>query len=128
MSRAAAAGAVYFALIFAAGFALGTLRVLLIAPRLGETAAVALEIPVMLGLCWLAAGAALARLPVAPRRLPRLAMGGTALALLLAAELGLSLFAFGRDLAGHLGHYATWPGALGLAGQLAAAGLPALRR
>ncbi|HVS16996.1 MAG TPA: hypothetical protein VMT18_00245 [Planctomycetota bacterium] len=36
MKRVLLAGAPHFALVFAAGFALGTLRVLVLAPRLGE--------------------------------------------------------------------------------------------
>jgi hypothetical protein len=38
--------------VFFVGFILGTVRVLLIAPRLGETAAVLLETPVMLVASW----------------------------------------------------------------------------
>ncbi|TCP43118.1 hypothetical protein [Rhodovulum marinum] len=128
MARALAAGLAYVALVFAAGFALGTLRTLLVAPRVGETIAVILELPVMLALCWLAAGAVIARLALAPTLPARLTMGGVAFALLMGAELGVSILAFGRDLSGHLAHYATGPGALGLAGQLVFAAIPALRR
>lgn len=44
MKRAIAAGAVYFLLIFLVGMALGTVRILLIEPRLGPVPSVLLEI------------------------------------------------------------------------------------
>jgi hypothetical protein len=52
------AGALYALLVFLIGFILGTIRVLLIAPRLGETIAVLLETPVILGASfgWCAGG------------------------------------------------------------------------
>ena len=43
MTRAIAAAVVYFALAFAAGFVLGTVRVMLVGPRIGEIAAVLIE-------------------------------------------------------------------------------------
>ena len=42
MRRAVPAGAVYFLLVFLAGFVLGTFRVLVVLPRIGELAAVLL--------------------------------------------------------------------------------------
>lgn len=50
------AGAIYFAAAFALGFVLGTIRVLWLAPHVGETAAVLAEQPVMLTVSWFAAG------------------------------------------------------------------------
>ena len=118
--------AAYFALVFAAGSALGTLRTLVLVPQLGELRAVVLELPVMLIIGWRAAGYVLRRWPL--RRLgEQLAMGGLAFAMLLLAELALSLFAFDRSLAEHLAHYAGRPGAVGLAGQVAFGLFPALR-
>ena len=118
------AAALYFAIVFAAGFGLGTLRVFVIAPALGEGAAVALELPVMLALSWLACRQVLLRIPVAPSPAPRLAMGGLAFALLMAAELVLSVAAFGRTVADHIAAYQTAPALLGLAGQIAFALFP----
>ena len=46
--RTAVAGFVYFVLVFGAGFALGPIRMLWLAPRVGERAAELLEAPVML--------------------------------------------------------------------------------
>ncbi|HET6468556.1 MAG TPA: hypothetical protein VFG43_09290 [Geminicoccaceae bacterium] len=126
MRAALQAGAAYFAVVFAAGFALGTLRVLVLVPRLGE-AAVLLELPVMLALSWLACGRLLRRFAVPGGLRPRLLMAGTAFALLMAAELGLSALAFGRSVAQHVALWGTWPGALGLAAQLAFASFPLVR-
>jgi len=89
--RVARAGLLYFALAFGAGFVLGTLRTILLVPRVGDRSAELLELPVMLGICWLAAGWVTGRLAVPPRAAPRLAMGAIAGALLLTAEFALVL-------------------------------------
>lgn len=118
------AAAVYFGVVFAAAFALGVLRVLVLAPALGPLAAVAVEVPVVLALSWEVAGRVLRRWPLA---LPgRVAMGGLAFALLMGAEAGLAL-APGQTLAGFVAAMATPAGAVGLAGQIGFAILPALR-
>lgn len=85
------AGALYFALVFGAGFALGTLRVLLVVPRLGARTAELIEAPVMLAVTFLAARWTVHRLAVPPAWTWRLAVGGIALGLLLAAEFALVL-------------------------------------
>lgn len=121
-----AAALAYWALVFAAGFALGTARVLLLAPRLGETGAVALELPVMLALSWLAARAVLRRRPLPPGT-PRLAMGGLAFVFLMGAEAALGILAFGQPPAAWAAALATPPGTLGLAGQTAFALIPWLQ-
>jgi len=70
----------------------------------------------------------LGRVALSAGRGYRLAMGGVALVLLLGAELGLSVLAFGRTIAEHLASYGSPAGALGLAGQVAFALFPLLRR
>jgi hypothetical protein len=127
MGAALRAVVAYFAIVFAAGFALGTLRVLTLAPHLGETGAVLIELPVMLAVSWLACGAVLARWRVPPGWRHRLATGGVAFALLMAAELGVSVLAFSRSVAEHLATYRTWGAALGLAAQVAFAAMPLVR-
>ena len=85
----------YFALVFGAGFVLGTLRVLWLAPTLGVRTAELIEMPVMLTVVYLAARHTVRRRPGAGR-LRLLLVGLIALALLLLAELGV-LLAQGLD-------------------------------
>ncbi len=115
---AATAGLAYAAIAFAAGFALGVLRVTLIAPRLGETAAVLTELPIMLMLSWLACRWIIARWNVPATLSARATMGGLALALLLAADTMLGTLGLGRTLAEHLASYQNLPERLGLAAQV----------
>lgn len=116
MTRAITAGARYFLVVFALGFALGTLRTLFVAPRFGETTAVLLELPVMLAAAWLVCGYLLRRRALGPAE--RAVMGAVAFALLMLAEAALSLLLFHRSLAGHLALYTETPQLLGLAGQV----------
>jgi hypothetical protein len=105
-ARIAAAGAAYFALAFVAGFALGTIRVLAVVPRVGERAAELLEAPLMLAVVVAAARFVVRRfVPGAPTA-ARIAVGLLGVVLLLAVEFtvvltlrGLSLTEYfaGRD-------------------------------
>lgn len=126
MAAALKAGIAYFAIVFAAGFALGVLRVLAVAPRVGELGAVAIELPVILALSWLVCVWATRRFSVAAATGTRLVMGGVAFALLMAGEIGLSML-MGRSLAQHLAVYRTANGQLGLAAQVAFAAFPLLQ-
>lgn len=54
MSRGLLAGGALALLLLAAGPLLGTLRIFVLAPRLGPDAALALELPVMLAIAWVA--------------------------------------------------------------------------
>ena len=120
------AAIVYFSLVFAAGFVLGTIRVLLIAPLWGELPAILFESPIMLFVSWLACGSSI-RVFGVRGRCAGLAMGAATFALLMAAELALSLLAFGRSPAEYLGAYGALAGAVGLTGQLAFGFIPVLR-
>ncbi|MFN3937371.1 MAG: hypothetical protein ACK4KW_07305 [Gemmobacter sp.] len=119
-------GALYFAGVLAVGVVLGTLRTLVLVPRLGEFGAVAAELPVILLAAWAICG----RL-VRGRGLSQgqaLGMGAVAFALLMLAEAALSAVLAGRTLTGHLALYHEAPHLLGLAGQIAFAVFPLLRR
>ena len=125
--RGAAAGAVYFLVLFLAGFALGTMRVLLVAPRLGEANAVLLELPLMLAASWLVCRYLVRRMGVAADLMPRLLMGLTGFALLMLAEIALGLFGFGRSLDMQLDALGQPAGLIGLAGQIAFGAIPLLQ-
>lgn len=83
--------AVYFALVFGAGFILGACRVLWVVPRLGTRTAELVESPLMLLATVLAAGWVNRRFLVGARPTARLGIGLIALALLLTAEAGLGI-------------------------------------
>jgi len=100
--QVARAGLAYFALVFGAGFVLGPLRILFLVPRVGERAAELLELPVMVGLSWLAARWVTRRLAVPSSTGARLGMGTLAGALLLGAEFALVLPLRGLTLAEYL--------------------------
>jgi hypothetical protein len=128
MTRIINAALAYFVTVFALGFALGALRVLVIIPRIGETAAVLLELPVMLAASWVAAGWCVRYFAV-PLHIPaRLAMGVLAFALVMVAELALAVLLFGQSPAQHVAAYRHFAGVAGLAAQLVYALFPVLRR
>jgi hypothetical protein len=87
----------YFAIVFSAGFVLGTLRVLIVVPRLGTRAAELIELPVMLAVTIISARWIVQR-PWVGSPAGRLAMGSAALALLLAAEFSLVLWLRGLTI------------------------------
>jgi hypothetical protein len=127
MKRSFAAGSVYFAIIFALGFVLGSIRVLVTGPKLGGVAAVLLEIPIMLATSWFVARWCIALFSVRRGGTERLAMGSLAFSLLMLAELSLSTMLFGRTVSEHFATYAHVVGLIGLTGQLAFALIPFLQ-
>jgi hypothetical protein len=75
MGRPIIAGLVYFGCVFAAGFVLGVLRTLFVVPRLGETFAVAMELPIILVVAWIACRGLTNHFVVPSRFVPRAVMG-----------------------------------------------------
>lgn len=118
------AGTAYFAIVFGAGFLLGTLRILVVAPKLGESVAVTLELPIMLALSWVACRWVTARFDVPEKWTIRLSMGVYAFAVLMLAEPGISILMLGRSVTEHLERYAELPALLGLAAQVLFAFFP----
>ena len=113
--------------MFAAGFALGTVRVLLLVPQLGELLAGLAELPVMLGISWIACAKVIARFQVPRRIRPRLTMGAIAFGLLMLAEVILSLTLFGRSTNDFAEGLTTPHGMIGLGGQVLFGLMPAMR-
>ncbi|OAE99916.1 hypothetical protein AYJ54_32020 [Bradyrhizobium centrolobii] len=116
--------AAYFAIVFAAGFALGVLRVLVLLPSLGETVAVLLEMPVILTSAWLACRWIITRFGVPKKGTAGLIMGGLAFALLMTAEFLLATLGLERTVSEQLIRYGRVPELRGLAGQLLFAAFP----
>jgi hypothetical protein len=85
------AGVLYFALVFGAGFVLGPIRILWLAPHVGTRLAELMEAPVMLVVIIFAARWTTARLAVSATPSGRLGVGLIALGLLLIAEFTLVL-------------------------------------
>jgi hypothetical protein len=92
------AGVLYFAIVFGAGFVLGPIRILWVAPRFGTRMAELMETPIMFVVTIAAAWWIVRRLavPFTPSR--RLGMGFIALGLLLVAEFTLVLWLRGLSI------------------------------
>jgi hypothetical protein len=85
------AGVLYFALVFAAGFVLGLIRILWVVPRFGTRTAELMETPIMLAVIIFAARWIVRGLAMPPTPSKRLGVGFVALGLLLVAEFTLVL-------------------------------------
>jgi len=92
------AGALYFALVFGAGFVLGTIRTLWVVPRVGARTAELMEMPIMFAVTILAARWTVLRLSVPSMWSARLEMGCIALVLMLIAEFGFVLWIRGLSI------------------------------
>lgn len=119
---------VYFVLSFAAAFALGAMRGLVVAPRVGPFWAVVIEAPLIMTACWLACGFAIRRFHPIASLADRAAIGGLWLALLLAGEIGVGLFVRRLSVTDTLTSLATPSGVSGLAALMVCALFPLVRR
>ncbi len=124
MTRGLISGTIYCLIVFAAGFALGTLRVLLVAPRIGADAAVLTELPIMLAAAYFICGQVVRRLHVAPDLAVRRAMVFWFLFWLLLLEILIGAMLFGWTITQQWSALATPVGFLGLSAQIFAALLP----
>lgn len=126
MTRALLAAMVYFLLVFAAGFALGAVRVMLVVPRLGVFAATLIEIPMVLAVAFLACRWLIDHWQVPPQPALRWAMAAWFLALLALGEWQLGILLFDRSAAQQWAMLASPAGLAGLSAQLLAALLPVI--
>ena len=118
MAAALRAGFVYFTLIFAAGFILGTLRVSFILPRFGATVAVLIELPVILAICWFSAKWIVEKLAVPAVAADRLVMGVLAFVCLISAETIFATLGVEQMLIGNLRTLTTPQGVIGVVSQM----------
>lgn len=86
------ADVVYFALVFGAGFVLGTIRVLWLVPQVGTRIAELLEAPIMFGVIILSARWVTRHFSVPTTASSRLGMGGIALAPILLLDFTVVLW------------------------------------
>ena len=117
----------YFALVMGAGFLLGSVRVLLVVPRLGERWAELAEMPIMATVIFVAAGYILRRYPEVQTRGRALVVGFTALALSVSAELVLAVVLQSQSLAEYLASRDKLSGSVYLVLLVAFALMPRLR-
>jgi hypothetical protein len=119
-------GIAYFALVFALGFLLGTVRTLFVqyVPGAGRLLGVLIELPVMIGAAWFLCRTIIRHFAVAATVVARAVMGGLAFVLLLLAELAVGALLFGRSPGEHFALYRDASYALGLVAQMAFALMP----
>jgi hypothetical protein len=122
----AAAGAAWFAVMFALGFLLGPLREVVLAPRFGPVVAILIEAVPMVAAMVLLAPWVARRFRVPRDAGSRLVMGGLGLLLLVAAETGLDALLRGRVMWAE--RFTTPDGLIGLALLLLFGVMPLLRR
>jgi hypothetical protein len=96
------AGTLYFALVFGAGFVLGTIRTLCIVPRLGTRTAELMEAPIMFAITVLASRWVVRRLAMGAAFSGRIAVGLMALGLLLLTEFTVMRWLSGLTIAEYL--------------------------
>lgn len=121
--RIASAAIVYWAMVFALRFVLGTVRVLWVIPLVGLMPATLLELPIILAASWLAAGWLVRRFGIAGGG-EALAVGALAFAILMAAECALAGVLTGQTPAQWLADLRQPHALLGLAGQVVFALMP----
>ena len=127
MNRAIKAGVTYALIVFLFGFALGAFRIFLVIPRIGETAAVSLEAPLILTASWFACRWCIDRLNVRRMLLVRSLMGIVAFAMLMTLEIGVSVIVFGRSVSEYAASYGSTAGEVGVLAQIAFAVLPVIQ-
>lgn len=121
--RIASAAIVYWAMVFALGFVLGTIRVTWVIPVVGLLPATIIELPIILSASWFAAGWLVRRFRIVSAE-EALAVGALAFAILMAAECALAVTLMGQSPAQWLTGLATPHALLGLAGQAVLALMP----
>jgi hypothetical protein len=121
------AGATYFVVVFLVAFMLGIIRVLVLAPRLGEVVSVSTEAPLILAVSWFASRWATAKFSLTNEVSSRLAMGAVAFALLMIVELAVSTLAFGKPIEDYFTAFWSPQGAIGLGTQLIFALVPLMQ-
>lgn len=122
------AAAVYFGMVFGAGFLLGAVRVPFLVPRLGERIAELAEMPLMFAAIYFAAGYLVRRYGASIASFGWVLVGAMSLTMLVAAELLLAIAIAGRSLGEYLASRDPISGSVYLGMLLVFAAMPWLRR
>jgi len=122
------AGLIYFIGIFALGFVLGTIRTLVLIPRIGALAGVLLEIPIMLSVSWFFCRRFITRFSIARETKDLFTVGGSAFFWLMIAEVFVSICVFKQPWAEYLENLQTLPGSLGLLAQILFGSIPLIQK
>ena len=125
LALSAKAGVAYAVTVFAIGFVLGTARVLLLAPRVGSTIAVSIEVPIILT-AWYVSSLWMKRLAIGAEIGTRILVGAVAFVTLMILEVALSISLFHRSIGEYLAGLRSLAGAIGLAAQVWFATFPLL--
>ncbi len=107
-------GLVYFAITYTVGFALGTVRQLILAPALGDTAALLVEMPLILAAAFFAARAVVRRLPDVSSFVDRMIVGCVGFTALLGCEYAMAAILRGWTFQQWLESFGTRTGAISL--------------
>ena len=126
LALSAKAGVAYAVTVFAIGFVLGTARVLLLAPRVGSTIAVSIEVPIILTASWYVSSLWMKRLAIGAEIGTRILVGAVAFVTLMILEVALSISLFHRSIGEYLAGLRSLAGAIGLAAQVWFATFPLL--
>lgn len=116
MLAACLLGLQYFTVVFTFAFAMGVIRVLLVAPRLGPTAAVLIEVPILVLASWIVAHSLLRSRTLTLTQCA--AMGAIAFTLTLMCEAALAALILRESLGDWASALVTPLGLIGLAGQI----------
>jgi hypothetical protein len=105
-----AAAAIYFLIVFGTGFLVGPVRVLYVEPRLGPTAAVLFEAPILLVAMVIGARLALHFSGVTKSGAVLLVIGLIGLFLQQVADIAVGVLLRGMTVVDHFAQFATAPG------------------
>ena len=124
MIAACIMGLRYYAIVFGLAFVMGVARTMVIAPRLGATVAVLLEVPIIVATSWVTVRHLLRH--CAPTFPQSAAMGAVAFTLTMGSEVILARLLRGQSVIAWAADVMTPLGLIGLAGQIAFAVMPVL--
>ena len=103
------AALLYFAIVFGTGFLVGPLRVLYAEPRVGTTAAVLLEVPILLVAMIVGATIAVRWLDAKPSTRALVTVGTVSLVFQHVADVAVGVLLRGMSVEDHLAQFATTP-------------------